>query len=378
MRLVLGSRRARPRTWELEQLPYLSVLPGRALARLVGTAELETGEGVPWSAVVKVITPPPNAEASSVPDNGYREVLAYRSGLLTELPGLFRAPHLYTVNNGEDGRIWLWLEDLVDVYDRRGPLQQFSVAADDLGVFNGHHLVSSPPPAEPWLNQWLRHAWAEEHAEIRRIPSYRADLERTLNEPQVRHHFGSQTVARITQLLDDQPTFMEWLARVPETLCHHDAALANLFAVRGTDGMLETVAVDWEKIGPGPIGAEIATLTFGTLRRCEFDAARAEELDAAVFSGYSDGLHEAGWQGHIELVRLGYTAAIALRCTVLADILHLLVHGAEPVRTSHGALVPSETVLVQRVRLARFLLDRADEARRLGTRWSAHRRMRSL
>jgi len=51
---------------------------------------------------------------------------------------------------------------------------------------------------------------------------------------------------------------MEWLARVPETLCHHDAALANLFAVRGTDGMLETVAVDWEKIGPGPVGAEIA------------------------------------------------------------------------------------------------------------------------
>src|SRR5260370_27489849 len=99
MRLVLGSRRARPRTWELDQLPYLSVLPGRALARLVGTAELETGEGVRWSAVVKVITPPPNAKASSVPDNGHREVLAYRSGLLTELPGLFRAPHLYTVNS---------------------------------------------------------------------------------------------------------------------------------------------------------------------------------------------------------------------------------------------------------------------------------------
>ena len=191
MRLVLGSRRARPRTWELEQLPYVSVLPGRTLARLVGTAELETGEGVRWSAVVKVITPPPNAEASSVPDNGYRAALAYRSGLLTELPGRFRAPRVYSIDDAEDGRIWLWLEDLVDVYDRRWPLQQFSVAAHDLGVFNGHYLVSSPPPAEPWLNQWLRYAWAEEHAEIRRIPSYRADLERTLNEPQVRHHFGS-------------------------------------------------------------------------------------------------------------------------------------------------------------------------------------------
>jgi hypothetical protein len=108
----------------------------------------------------------------------------------------------------------------------------------------------------------------------------------------------------------------------------------------------KTVAVDWEKIGPGPIGAEIATLTFGTLRRCEFDGARAEELDAAVFAGYSNGLREAGWQGPVELVRLGYIAAISLRWTVLAGILRMLV------RTSQGVLVPSDAVIVQRVRLA--------------------------
>ena len=163
---------------------------------------------------------------------------------------------------------------------------------------------------------------------------------------------------------------MRWLSRLPETLSHHDAALANLFAVRGPEGLMETVAVDWEKIGPGPIGAEIATLSFGTLRRCEFDGARAEELDAAVFAGYVNGLHEAGWRGPVELVRFGYTAAIALRWTVLAGILHMLVHGGEAVRTSHGVLVPSEALLVQRVRLAQFLLDRADEARRLGARSS--------
>jgi hypothetical protein len=67
-----------------------------------------------------------------------------------------------------------------------------------------------------------------------------------------RHHFDSRTAARITQLLDDQPTFMEWLARLPETLRHRDAALGNLFAVSGPDGVLEAVGVDWEKIGVGP------------------------------------------------------------------------------------------------------------------------------
>lgn len=365
MRQVLGSTAAHLSSWELEQLPYLSVLPGRAVARLAGSAELETGQAARWSAVVKVITPGRDRELSSVPDSGYREILAYRSGLLAKLPGRFRAPRVYSIEDAEDERIWIWLEDLSDVYRRHWPHQQFRTAAHHLGVFNGHYLVSRAPPSEPWLNQWLRYAWAEEHAEIERIPSYRADLEHTLDSRQVRRHFDSETSARITELLDDQSRFVQWLSQLPETLCHHDAALANLFAVRRPNGVLETVAVDWEKIGPGPIGAEIATLTFGTLRRCEFDATRADELDSAVFDGYVAGLREAGWRGAVELVRLGYTAAIALRWTVLARILHMLVHGTEPVRTSQQVLVPAEAVLSQRVRLAEFLLDRADEARRL-------------
>ena len=203
MRLVLGSTTARLNNWQVEQLPYLSALPGRALARLAGSAALETGESAGWSAIVKVITPR-DREGSSLPDSGYREVLACRSGLLTDLPGRFRAPRVYAIDDAEDRRIWLWLEDLHDVYDRSWPLQQFRTAAHDLGVFNGRYLASGPLPAEPWLNQWLRYAWAEEHAEIQRIPSYRADLERTLNLPQVGQRFGVQSVATISRLLDDQ------------------------------------------------------------------------------------------------------------------------------------------------------------------------------
>ncbi len=363
MRQVLGSRNARLSSWEVDHLPYLAVLPGRALARLSGWAALDAGRNARWSTVIKVIAPPKTA--STTTDSGQREVLAYRSGLLTDLPGRFRAPRVYSIDDAEDGGTWLWLEDLHDIHGRRWRLEQFTTAAHDLGVLNGHYLVSRPLPVEPWLHQWLRYAWAEGHAEIQRMPSYRADLQRMLYLPQVRRHFSSHSVSRIMQLLDDQRLFLRRLSRIPETLCHHDAALANLFAVRGRDGLLETVAVDWEKIGPGAIGAEIATLTFGTLRRCEFEGRNAIELDAAVFDGYVAGLREAEWHGPVDLVRLGYTAAIALRWTVLAGILRMLVNGAESVWTSEGVLIPAEAVLEQRVRLAEFLLDRADEARRL-------------
>ncbi len=358
MRQVPGFDRARLNEWHLEPLAYLSVLPGRELARLSGTAILHTGESMPWSSVLKVFS-----------DSRSREILTYRSGLLAHLPGRLRAPCVYAIEDTADGRVWLWLEDLHDLYARKWLLAQFTSAARDLGVFNGHYL-NVGPPAEPWLNQWLHLAWAEQHAEVDRIPSYRADLQRILTLPEVRPYFSSRAAASIMRLLDDQPRFLHWLSQVPQTLCHHDAALANLFAVRGSDGMLQTVAVDWEKLGPGAIGVEIATLTFGTLRRCEFDGSLADELDAAVFDGYMSGLREAGWDGPTQLVRLGYTAAIGLRWTVLDGIIRMLVHGPEPVRNSQGALVPAESVLVQRVHLANFLLDRADEARRLARSWS--------
>jgi hypothetical protein len=166
-------------------------------------------------------------------------------------------------------------------------------------------------------------------------------------------------------LVRDQAHFVGVLAKLPQTLCHHESSLANLFAVDRGDGLVETVAVDWENVGPGPVGCEIATLVFGTLRRCEFDAERAMELEQVVFAAYVDGLREAGWSGPVDHVRLGYTAALALRWSVLISTLRLLVDGAQPVRTSQGSQVSPQANLRQLVLACKYMLDRAEEARRL-------------
>jgi hypothetical protein len=111
--------------------------------------------------------------------------------------------------------------------------------------------------------------------------------------------------------------------------------------------------VDWEQVGPASIGADISTLVFGTMRRCEFDAERATELDEAVFTGYVAGLREAGWQGRAAEVRLGFTGAVGLRWGVLASLLRGLVEGAVSVRTSQGSQVSPEAVERQWVHLKR-------------------------
>ena len=364
MRQVLLAETARLRDWHAEPLPYLSVLPGRTLARVAGSAIDANNRAIPWSCIVKIIRTPGLAREREN-DSGSREIQAYRSSLLADLPGPLRAPRVLAINEDGNSRTWLWLEELHDVYGRRWPFEQFAVAARHLGVFNGAYLVSRRLPTAAWLNRWLQYRWAEDHAELGRIPNYEAFLQQLTQEPGVQRRFDQTLGPRVLRLLHEQAQFVHILSLLPQTLCHHDAALANLFAQGRADGDLETVAVDWEKIGSGTLGAEIATLVFGTLRRCEFDAERASELDEVVFEGYVAGLREAGWRGAPELARLGYVSAVALRWTVLVGTLRSLLEGAEPVRTSHGLLVPSEQVVEQRVRLSQFLLDRADEAYQL-------------
>jgi hypothetical protein len=372
VRQALRCSTARVHDWQWRTLPYQSFLADRTLARFTGSALIDGYHAVPWSSILKLFRRPalsqPGERAS-----GAREILAYRSSLLADLPGLLRAPRILGIDEEAGGAAWLWLEEVSDLYAHRWPLEQYGLAARHLGVFNGAYLTSRPLPTDAWLNAWLDRHWAEHHAELDRTPQAWADLQRLTQLPQVQRVLGATIASRTAQLLEDQARFVRTLSLLPQTLCHHDAALANLFARHRPDGQLETVAVDWENMGLGSVGAEIATLVFGTMRRCEFDAERAMELDQVVFTGYVAGLREAGWQGHVERVRLGYTAAVALRWTLLARTLRLLVEGAPRLRTSHGRSVPPDEVAKQWVRLSAFLLERADEARRLtADRPSAH------
>jgi hypothetical protein len=126
------------------------------------------------------------------------------------------------------------------------------------------------------------------------------------------------------------------------------------------------VAIDWEDVGPGPVGAEAATLVFGTMRRGAVPAAQADDLAHTVLEGYAGGLRDAGWRGDPAAVRLGYAAAVALRWFVVPATLRLLADPAARARAAGALRLSAGSLLEQRLLLVRFLLDRAGEARRLG------------
>jgi len=331
IRVTLGSESATILDWRAEPIAYVAYLPGRSLVRFTGRAWVD-GREVPWSLVRKRM---------SSGDPGAREALAYRA-VLGELRGELRAPRALVT--ADEGGATLWLEDVKDAYDHQWSLAEYARAARALGSFNGAYLIPGAIPAVSWLAR----DWIDNHSEPGKIGQALEEVQAFATSPVVRQVFPEAGDAR--GLLEDQPRWAAVLAQLPPTLCHHDASKANLVLRRDRAGGLETVAVDWEAIGHGVPGADLATFVVGTMRRGEFPAERAAELDQVAFDAYVEGLHGSGARGELPRVRLGYAAAVSLRWSIVAQTLRAL---AEP------RLVP------QMIALSRFVLDRAALARRL-------------
>ena len=353
---ALGRERVALGAWRWAPLATDLYHAKRTLARCSGTAHAG-GDPLPWSLVLKILRPPPGAG-----DDGWdREARAYHSGLLVDLPGGLAAPRCLAVDTGADRSAWLWLDDIADRFGGRWPLAQYGRAARHLGQFNGAYLAGRPLPTDPWLVR----QWTTRHSEPVKIPAALAELATLMDDPRARQAFPAPQLAAMPRLLHDEPRVVDLLARLPQTLCHHDAARANLLA-RRAGRVLETVALDWESPGPGTVGADIASLVCGTIRRGDYPARRAAALDRVVFLGYLRGLRDAGWAGDPDLVRLGYAAAVALRWFLLPDTLRVLTSGARAFRgraRESTARAAQELVL-----LSRFVLERAAEARGLARR----------
>jgi hypothetical protein len=362
-RRAVGDENARLLDWRSEAVAYDAWLPGRTLTRVRGTARSSTGHRVVWSAILKT-TDPPSITPGAAVEGGRREALAYRSGLLDDIPGGLKAARAFEVDLTEGGGVRLWLEDVVDDFDERWPLEQYRQVARHLGRFNAASLAGGGLQAPPWL----KGGWAEYHSAPATIPEALLEVESLSRDERVDRAFGTDISAPAARLLKDQERFIELLADLPQALCHHDAQRANLFARRHNDGSTETIAIDWESIGPGAVGAEIATLVSGTIGRGDWPAERASELDSEVFAGYVEGLRDADWAGDENVVRLGYAAGLALRWWRLRATLRALTDPEVPAVLGRARDVPRREALLSFVSFARYLLDRADEARELAGR----------
>ena len=303
--------------WEHHPVNYINTEESNlGVHRFKGTAE-DQGEVRPWSILLKAVRAPINHTNPSYWNYHRREILAYQTGLLSDLPGGLSAPRCLGMSEYAEDLCWLWLEDISDPGNQIWSLAEYGLAAYHLGRFNGAYATGQPLPASPWLSQnWLR-GWLAEYDQGCRDTVKLIRDEHFWEHPLLISAFPRPITDDVLRLWDSHNGLLTMLDQLPQTFCHMDAYRPNLFIRYDAQGNDQAVAIDWVFAGIGSLGEEIANLWAASLIWFEYDAANARSLDETVFTGYVAGLRDAGWQGDFRLARLGYAAACALRWGVV-------------------------------------------------------------
>jgi len=285
---------------------------GSSIYRLKGIA-MVGGEMQNWSLILKIIQP----EIEFDDPQGYRywkrEILAYQSGLLHNLPGQVAAPSCYGIDEKSDGSVWIWLEDIKDEQEHPWSIERYKQVARQLGQFNGAYLVGHALPSQDWItHDWLRKYL--DHA----APMVEFILQNP-SHPIVQSMLPGITLPMTLAMWKEHTHMLKILDQLPQAFCHQDAFGRNLFC-RGE----QVVAIDWGYAGIAPVGTELAALVGVAFGLAGFPSNQARELDQACFDGYLEGLRQAGWQHDPRQVRLGYTLTVLLRYLLGATIGELL------------------------------------------------------
>src|SRR5712692_10478566 len=116
VRRALGRPAAEVSDWQHAPLGYIVLAPtSGGLHRFTGSAQ-DGGERLSWSVVVKVVRLPEGGGARDPSHHWYwtREISAYRSGMLEDLPPGLTAPRCFGITEPAADVAWLWLEEITD------------------------------------------------------------------------------------------------------------------------------------------------------------------------------------------------------------------------------------------------------------------------
>ena len=307
-------------TIEIDNWSHKTVLdlPRRKVIQITGTASGH-GDSLPWSLFLKVYGREESSgspTASETPWN--HEAAIYQAGLLDDMNGGLKAPKCYQIETLSVDRVWMWFEDVSEDTDISWDLGRYNLAARHLGEFNGLYLTQRPLPSQSWLpREFERMAVARDSPGI-------DELRQSLNHPIVCQVFPMPISSSMFRLWDRRELLLVNIYdRLPQTFGHLDPGRHNLFSRRNSVGVDETVAIDWELAGIGALGEELVRLVTNSLFFRLFPIDKAQELDEVAFTGYIDGLRDAGWQGDPRQVRYGYVAVSITRALRLARLVRV-------------------------------------------------------
>ncbi len=338
--------------WSARRLSGKGIINPEGLWLFSG--EGSDGQGMrPWSVVLKKLT----SFAPETPPGAFwywkREVLLAQSGLTERLPGPVRAPRFYHTEETATGAM-LWMEFVRDRRPAEWGIEDYAFAARQLGLWNGACFLEMKLPDDPWLCRNPYPGWLS-------MVDPKTCWDFPLNK-----RIPAPLRARHECLWAEREALFQALTDLPQVFCHFDAQRRNSFISRDRTDHDQLVLADWAICGVLCLGAELNALVPMSCFLNEWQPSAVKELDATGFKNYVQGLHDAGWKGNEDQVRLAYTGTVAAYCGCAFPGLTSVwcaPENAAAARQQFGA--SGEELLLKWMPLYYFTLGYADEARSL-------------
>lgn len=269
----------------------------------------------------------------------------YRSDLAALLPPGMRMPTVYRVDELEDDRVALWMEDVEEVpggWSR----QDYRTAARMLGRLSGRLPEALVPAGVPVQRRDLRNYFFGRVVEGA-LPGLRDET--TWAHPLIAAAADPGLREDLELLAAAAPALLGRLERLPYMFAHGDACPQNL--LRPVHEPNTVVAIDWTFAGISPIGMDAGQLLAGHAESGDLDPRELPGLFDEIVSAYTRGLIDEGAEVDAAVVRFGAIGNLVVRSAFTALPLELLESPAPGV----------DQLFASRARYARFLVDLAEE-----------------
>ncbi|HEY7947940.1 MAG TPA: phosphotransferase [Acidimicrobiales bacterium] len=257
------------------------------------------------------------------------------------------------------GGVVLWLEDLEGRSGGRSGgrlgITDLERAGWRLGRAQAPYAMGAvPAEAFPWSEDALLsqlHAWDDVGWDL-------LHDDKMWRQPLIERHYSPPLRESLVDLGEKRWEILEISGRLPQTICHHDAWLNNIFSFSD-----RTVLIDWAFVGHGHVGCDAGNIITDACGDLLLPTSLLPQIDAVVTKGYLDGLVDGGWTGDHRTVRLGI-------CLMAAKWSWLTPHqlrraGLDEHAVYGGAPADSDHLFAERAAMLGYLSTMAAEARRL-------------
>ena len=265
-----------------------------------------------------------------------------------------QAPRLLGAFERSDGVV-LWLEDLDGPSGGRLRVGDLAAAGRRLGQAQAPYALGRVPEgAFPWSTNAL-------FAQLRAWDDVGWDAiydEESWRHPLIERHFTARLRDSLVRFAEHRWDVLDISKRLPQTICHHDAWLNNIFSFSD-----HTTLIDWACVGHGHLGCDAGNIVSDACGDLLLPSSLLPEIDAAVSSAYIGGLGDMGWKGDQRTVRLGICVMAAKWSWLTPHQLRRAGLGSHAVYG--GGPTDSDHLYGERAAMLDYLAAMADEALQL-------------